>query len=143
MSAPTDSEIIEALPSSGEARGLRELAAQLGTTSRKLGVRVERLAELGKLLIDRPTGGYRSGERQIRRDGDTVESLRVRLAAAQARHPRSDDMNPYSDLPLTYLVDVDDLRWAIELVHGSSADDENIADAIAWLTEPGFVVGDE
>ena len=52
-------------------------------------------------------------------------------------------MNPYSDLPLTYLVDVDDLRWAIELVHGSSADDENIADAIAWLTEPGFVVGDE
>lgn len=88
MTAPTDEQLLAGLPDDHTSIGISELAAHLNTTVRKLGPRVERLAELGKLLIDRPTGGYRSGERRLRRDGDSPETLRVKNAglrtAAQA-----------------------------------------------------------
>lgn len=46
-------------------------------------------------------------------------------------------MNPYSDLPLFYMDEIDNLAWAA--AGGFPLD---LAESIAWLTEPGFV-GDE
>jgi hypothetical protein len=85
VSVPSDDELLAELPVDGTSIGIRALAAKFPAARfRQIDGQVERLCREGRLHIDRPGKGARGGERQIRRDGDSIESLRRQLAASQS-----------------------------------------------------------
>lgn len=80
---PTDDEVLAAVAAAPAGFvGTRELAEVLGIPVRKLDTQLNRLERAGRIHVERPGGGV-TGERRIRLDGDTVESLRGQLAKAQ------------------------------------------------------------
>lgn len=81
---PTDDELVAALPADCSPIGMSALAEALGAPFQVVARQAERLARQGRLHIDRPGGGVKGGERKVRRDGDSVESLRRQLGACQA-----------------------------------------------------------
>lgn len=102
--SPTDDDILRAVRAFVAANrsliGIGALAKRLGTTTRKLGPMVERLADRGALVIERPT--TRPGERLIGLDGDDVEAWRARAIATQAR---LDDLLTVVELAAAQLLD--------------------------------------
>ncbi len=74
----TDEDIVGALPADGSPMPIRALAAAVGTSVRKVGAHVERLATEGRVRIIRPTTV--GAERLIARNGQSeADALRVAL----------------------------------------------------------------